>query len=112
MCGGSGKTAHWINSKLLSPVVLGVPDKRSFTDEPQQIVILRTDSKIHIHEWNIDSESTMFWVDKGATKQLLEGKDVRVQFQKAISDPVVALFSPIGIDHGLLAIACGANTLK
>ncbi len=108
MCSGAGKGAHWINSKLVSPVVVGIPDTKSaVTNSPQQWVFLRTDSKMHVHAWNIDSESKMLWVDRGATKELLMSGDARIQYRKAISEPVVAMFSPTGIDRTVLTTACG-----
>jgi hypothetical protein len=48
MCGGTAKAPRWINSKLVSPIVLGKPSE--FTVHAmQQMVMLRTDSKFHAH---------------------------------------------------------------
>jgi hypothetical protein len=107
MCGGTIKTAHWMNSKLLSPVVLGKPDIISPIHESQQMVWLRADGKVHMHWWNMPPDYRTFFVDKHATKELLRASDVRIQFRDASEHRQVAIFSPAGINEEMLTKACG-----
>ena len=54
------RSPQWLNSKLLSPVVLGMPDDRSPLGAPQQTVYLRADNKIHLHFWNMAEDFERF----------------------------------------------------
>jgi hypothetical protein len=105
MCGGSKQSPKWINSKLISPVVLGTGDTRSAFGVPQQFVRLRADDKIHVHAWNIAEDFHALFVDKGATKELLGSNSARVQFTDASGHAQVAMFSPAGIRN--IEVACG-----
>ena len=108
MCGGSAKNPKWINSKLISPVVLGLPQTRSpFSGSPQQLVNLRTDDKIHGHFWNIADDYRTMFVDKGATREFLHSSEARVQFRDADGHDQVAVFTTAGLDRKRAAIACG-----
>ena len=108
MCGGNADSPRWINSKLLIPVVLGMGDKRSPLGAPQQSVHLRADKKIHLHFWNIAGDYKTFFVDKSATKELINSNDARVAFRDANSHVQVADFSPAGLNREALAKACGS----
>lgn len=107
MCGGRADSPHWLNSKVLSPVVLGMPDQQSPLGAPQQIVYLRADNKIHVHFWNMAEDFRMFFVDKGATKELLNSSIARIQFRDAGGHKQVAIFSPSGLNRDGLVKACG-----
>jgi hypothetical protein len=107
MCGGTAKAPKWINSKLLSPVVLGKADITNAFDVPQQLVRLRADDKIHVHAWNMADDLRTFFVDKGATKELLNSKDARIQFRDASEHAQVAIFSPAEINRQMVMEACG-----
>jgi len=48
-----------------------------------------------------------FFVDKGATKQILVSTDARVQFRDSSEHEQVAIFSPTGINPVVLTKACG-----
>ncbi len=108
MCGGSMQSPKWINSKMISPVVLGVGDTHSaFGGSPQQFVTLRADDKFHTHAWNIADDYRVFFVDKGATKEFMNSSNARIQFRDASGHSQVAIFSPAGLDRTKAAIACG-----
>jgi tetratricopeptide (TPR) repeat protein len=49
MCGGPLDSPHWLNSELLSPVVLRMPATKSPFGAPQQRVHLRADSSVFVH---------------------------------------------------------------
>jgi hypothetical protein len=105
MCDGK-----WVNSKLLSPVVLGKAS--AFTaHDGQQTVYLRADSKVRVHNWNMAEDFRTFFVDKGATKELLGSNDARIQFRDVSEHELVAMFSPSGINQEMLIKACG-NAFK
>jgi hypothetical protein len=108
MCGGTEKSPKWFNSKLLSPVVLGMPDARSPGDAPQQIVYLRADDKIKLHFWNMADDFRTFFVDKGATKDLVKSTNARIQFRDAHGHKQVAVFSPTGLNREATRKACGS----
>lgn len=110
MCGG-GNSPKWVNSKLLSPVVLGRPDISSAFDVPQQIVRLRADNKIKVHAWNIAEDFRTLFVDKGATREFLNSKDARIQFRDVSEHVQVAIFSPGEINRDMVNKACG-NAFK
>src|SRR5208283_4997108 len=82
MCGGTVKSPRWVSSTLGSPVVLGRPDTASvLTKLPQQMVVLRADDSIHVHDWNMAGDFRTFMVDKGATRELIDTKTTtRIQF--------------------------------
>jgi len=107
MCGGSATKPRWINSKLLSPVVLGTPDDHSIGGVPQQSVVLRADGKFHAHFWNIGDDFKTLFVDRGATEELVLAKDARIQFRGADGLADVARFAPEGLNLRILGIACG-----
>jgi hypothetical protein len=92
MCGGN----RWINSKLVSPVVLASGKFGSALGVPQQLVYLRADNKLHLHFWNIADDYRVFFVDKGATKELINSRDARIQFHDSVNHTQVAQFSPVG----------------
>ncbi|MGA3098128.1 MAG: PEGA domain-containing protein [Bryobacteraceae bacterium] len=106
MCGGPAKAPTWINSKLISPIVLGKPSEFA-AHAMQQTVVLRADSKFHTHFWNMADDFTTFFVDKGATKELIGSGDARIQFRDASENQQVAVFSPGGISQEMLTKACG-----
>ena len=107
MCGG-GASPKWVNSKLISPVVLGVGDTHSsFSGTSQQFVVLRSDDKFHTHAWNMADDFHVFFVDKGATKEFMNSTNARIQFRDASGHTQVATFSPAGLDKTKAAIACG-----
>jgi hypothetical protein len=108
MCGGTVKAPKWINSKLLSPVVLGRPDPPSHS---QQAVRLRADGKFHLHAWTMAEDFRVFFVDKGATREVLGSTDARIEFRDASAHIQVAIFSPAGINQVMLTKACG-NAFK
>jgi len=108
MCGGPLDSPHWLNSKMLSPVVLRMPDTKSPFGAPQQAVYLRADNKIHLHFWNMAEDFRTFFVDKGATKELLNSRTARIQFRDASGDTQVAIFSPSGLNRDGLVKACGS----
>lgn len=107
MCGGAVNSPRWINSKVLSPIVLGLPNTRSAFGSPQQMVYLRADSKIHVHFWNMADDFRTFFVDKGATKELLNSRTARIQFRDASGHHQVAIFSPSELNRDVLVKACG-----
>jgi hypothetical protein len=108
MCGGSAAAPKWLNSKLISPVVLGLGDTHSaFSGSPQQFVFLRADDKIHTHAWNIADDFRVFFVDKGATREFMNSSKARIQFRDSSGHDQVAMFSPSGLDRAKAAIACG-----
>jgi tetratricopeptide (TPR) repeat protein len=108
MCGGPLDSPHWLNSKLLSPVVLRMPDTKSPFGAPQQTVYLRADSKVRLHFWNMAEDFRTFFVDKGATKELLNSRIARIQFRDSSGHTQVAIFSPSGLDREGLVKACGS----
>jgi len=62
--------------------------------------------------WNVSSTFKLMTVDRGATKEIIQSKEARIQFRKANTESVVALFSPANLDLSLLGAACGAKTFK
>jgi hypothetical protein len=52
-----------------------------------------------------------FFVDKAATKELLNSTDARIQFRGVSEHQQVAIFSPSGINQDVLVKACG-NVFK
>jgi hypothetical protein len=107
LCGGPEDSPGWINSKFLSPVVLGAGDQKSALGVPQQSVHLRADRKIRLHFWNIADDYRTLFVDKGATRELINSSDARIAFHDAAGHVQVADFSPAGLDRDALAKACG-----
>lgn len=107
MCGGSKESPKWINSKLVSPVVLGRPDSDNGFGVPQQRVYLRADDKIKIHRWNIAEDFRTMFVDKGATKEFIGSRTARIQFRDVSEHEQVATFSTAGLDKTKASIACG-----
>jgi hypothetical protein len=63
-----------------------VPRVRS----PQQIVYLGADDKIKLHFWNMAEDFKTFFVDKGATKDLVKSTTARIQFWAPASSCVLA----------------------
>jgi hypothetical protein len=86
---------------------LGKADITNAFDVPQQLVRLRADDKIHVHAWNMADDLRTFFVDKGATKELLNSKDARIQFRDASEHAQVAIFSPAEINRQMVMEACG-----
>jgi hypothetical protein len=107
MCGGASNSSKWINSKLISPVVLGSANHTSPLGAPQQTIYLRSDDKIHVHFWNIAEDFRALYVDKAATKELLNSSTTRIQFRDASGHNQVAMFSPSGLDRNRLGQECG-----
>jgi len=108
MCGGTAASPRWINSKLISPVVLGMGDTHSpLSGSSQQFVILRADDKMHTHAWNIADDFHVLFVDKGATKEFTGSTKARIQFRDAGGHNQVAIFSPAGLDKTRAATVCG-----
>jgi hypothetical protein len=106
-CGGTAKSPHWVDSKFISLVVLGVSDGTSPLGVPHQLIVLRAGSKIHPHFWNMHGDFHTLFVDKGATKEFLDSQDARIQFRDASEHQQVAVFSPAGINRQMLNTACG-----
>jgi hypothetical protein len=48
-----------------------------------------------------------FFVDKGATKELLRSDEARIQFRDASENQQITIFSPAGISQEMLTKACG-----
>ena len=104
-CGGSVDHPRWLNAMLTSPVATGEPDHRSHNGMPQQTVLLRADNKVFKHYWDVEAGG--LFVNKEATKQLLDSTDARIQFRDSRGHQQVAIFSAGGIDRGMLTKACG-----
>ncbi|MDE2103735.1 MAG: hypothetical protein KGL39_41240 [Patescibacteria group bacterium] len=105
---GTGDSPRWIQSELDSPVVLGSSGFRSaLSDAPQQMVQLRADSRIRAHFWNIAGDWRTFFVDRQATKEVMNGADVRIGFTDVHSYRRVAVFAADGLDRDKVAAACG-----
>jgi hypothetical protein len=104
----------WIDSVLFSSVVLGTGAPRGglLSNIPQQVVFLRSGTKIRVHFWNIAEDYRRLFADRGATKELLSTDDARVKFGDARGHDQTALFSPAGLDREKLEAACGAKTFK
>jgi hypothetical protein len=109
MCGGTAAKPQWVNSKFISPVVLGRSDTQSVLSKaPQQTVLLRADNAFHAHFWNIAEDFHVMFVDKGATKEVLNTKtSARIQFRDSSEHKQVAIFSPAEINQKMLTAACG-----
>ena len=73
----------------------------------QQYVVIRADSKLRSHVWNMADDFHTFFVDRHAAKELLESRDARIQFRDASEYQRVATFSPAGISEEMLTKACG-----
>jgi hypothetical protein len=73
----------------------------------QQSIAPRANNKIHFHFWNMADDFHTFFVDKGATKELLGSADVRIQFRHASGVNEVAMFSPPGLYRQELTKFCG-----
>ena len=73
---------------------------------------MRHDGKKTMHFWNMTPDRKTMFADKGATKDLLNSADVRIQFPDFNRYEQVALFSPAGIDRDQLNGACGEKTFR
>jgi hypothetical protein len=110
-CTGRVAKPKWLGSQLISPVLLGTPQIKPGLagPHPQQTVWQRSDDKFHIHFWNQAADFKVLFVDRGATKDLLNSTNTRIQFRDIQEHQEVAIFSPGGIDREELVKACGES---
>ena len=107
-CGKKEGKFQWINARLHSPVTLGRPNTGSWlTGAPQQTVRLRANDKYYKHNWTIAPTFHSFFVDKDATKELLNSAATRIEFRDRAERPQVVLFAPAGINKEMVNQACG-----
>lgn len=68
---------------------------------------MNVDGKIRVHTWNIASDFKRFYVDLKATRELLGGHQVRIEFFDYTEHTHVAVFSPSGLSAATIQNACG-----
>jgi hypothetical protein len=116
VCVGAGKSASWVQSQLILPVLLSSDTKFHSTigNIPQLMVSLRADDKLHIHFWNSLSHPRgggLLTADRGATKEVIGAALTRIEFRDYYRRDLVAAFASAGLDRQMLTNACG-NSLR
>jgi hypothetical protein len=107
------KLPQYYDLSFNSPVVLGTPLPEKRFGHYQQPIRIRTDSKIQPETWYmLDDFHTMEMLGSDARiKAILNSTDLRVAFNIATGTSQVAMFSPAGLDHGMVIKQCG-NVFK
>ena len=83
------------------------PNRPGFWGQPEMEVRVRADDKHSEHGWNWVNGHFLS-MDKGSTRQLIGAHLFRVEFQSP-RGPVIAEFSPDGLDLPRVAKACGLS---
>jgi hypothetical protein len=91
-------------SSSFSPGVrLGPPNRPGFWGQPQMEVMVRADSRHGNRGWNWNGNSLA--MDKESTRALVAAEIFKIQYLGP-RGPVIAEFSPAGIDMDRLSQAC------
>ena len=84
-------------------VSLGPPNRPGFWGQPQMEVMVRVDNSHSNHGWNWNRDSLS--MDKDTTRELLGAEIFKIEFLGP-RGPIIAEFSPAGIDLPRLSQAC------
>lgn len=84
-------------------VRLGPPNRPGFWGQPQMEVMVRVDSAHFNHGWNWDGNHLS--MDKDTTRGLIGSQIFKIQFLGP-RGPIIAEFSPGGIELGRLSQSC------
>jgi hypothetical protein len=91
-------------SSSFSPgVKMGPPNRPGFWGQPQMEVRVRVDNTHYDHGWNWNGDYLA--MDKDTTRGLVGAEIFKIQFLGP-RGPIIAEFSPSGIDLGKLSHAC------
>jgi hypothetical protein len=101
---GKYKTSTFTPGGRLAP-----PNRPGFWGQPQMEVRVRVDSSHSNHGWNWNGKSLS--MDKGTTRELLGAQIFKIQYMGP-RGPVIAEFSPAGIDLGRVSRACSISPKK
>jgi len=88
---------------------LAPPNRPGFWGQPQMEVMVRVDSSHSNHGWNWNGKSLS--MDKGTTRELLGAQIFKIQYMGP-KGPVIAEFSPAGIDLSRVSRACSISPKK
>jgi len=86
------------------------PNRPGFWGQPQMEVSVRADNSHSNHGWNWVN-GRFLAMDKGTTRELIGAELFRIEFAGP-RGPVIAEFSPAGIDLDRISKACGLTPKK
>lgn len=101
---GEYRAARFVPGMRIAP-----PNRPGFWGQPQMQVRVRVDDGHSDHGWNWTPDSLS--MDKNTTREMIGAQLFRVEYLAA-SGPVIAEFSPAGLELGRIAKACGLKPKK
>jgi hypothetical protein len=101
---GSYKSANFYPGVRIAP-----PNRPGFWGQPQMEVLVRVNDSHSNHGWNWTPD--FLSMDKNTTREMIGAQLFRVEFMSS-RGPVIAEFSPTGLELGRVAKACGLKPKK
>lgn len=90
-------------------VRLAPPNRPGFWGQPQMEVRVRADNGHSSHGWNWNGN--FLSMDKGTARELIGAEVFKIQFL-GYAGPLIAEFSPGGLDRARVSKACGLKPKK
>ena len=101
---GNYKGANFVPGERIAP-----PNRPGFWGQPQMQVLVRVNDSHNNKGWNWTPDFLM--MDKNTTRELIGAQLFRVEYLGS-QGPVIAEFSPAGLDLGRIAKACSLKPKK
>jgi len=101
---GNYKGSNFFPGERIAP-----PNRPGFWGQPQMEVLVRVNDSHGNHGWNWTPDSLS--MDKNTARELIGAQLFRVEYLGA-RGPVIAEFSPAGLELGRIAKACGLKPKK
>jgi len=101
---GNYKGSNFVPGERIAP-----PNRPGFWGQPQMEVRVRVNDSPSNHGWNWTPD--FLSMDKGTTRKLIGAQLFRVEYLGS-RGPVIAEFSPAGLELGRMARACGLKPEK
>ena len=103
------ENGNFKGSNFYPGVRMAPPNRPGFWGQPQMEVLVRVNDSHSNHGWNWTPD--FLAMDKNTTRELIGAQLVRIEFLSS-RGPVIAEFSPTGLDLGRMAKACGLKPKK
>lgn len=101
---GQYKASRFVPGTRIAP-----PNRPGFWGQPQMEVLVRVNDSHSNHGWNWTPD--FLSMDKNTTRELIGAQLFRVEYLGG-RGPVIAEFSPAGLDLGRISKACGLKPKK
>jgi hypothetical protein len=103
------ENGEYKTSSFLPGVRLAPPNRPGFWGQPQMEVMVRADNGHSNHGWNWNGN--FLAMDKGTARELIGAEVFKIEFL-GYSGPLIAEFSPGGLDRARVSKACGLTPKK